>query len=65
MDGLIMDMPLLLSGFIDYAAEHHGATEIVARTIEGDLHRYTYADAQRRSKRLAKALRVKVTRLLG
>jgi acyl-CoA synthetase (AMP-forming)/AMP-acid ligase II len=56
MDGLIMDMPLLLSGFIDYAAEHHGATEIVARTIEGDLHRYTYADAQRRSKRLAKAL---------
>jgi 3-(methylthio)propionyl---CoA ligase len=56
MDGLIMDMPLLLSGFIDYAAEHHGTTEIVARTIEGDLHRYTYADAQRRSKRLAKAL---------
>ncbi|HXZ00899.1 MAG TPA: long-chain fatty acid--CoA ligase [Stellaceae bacterium] len=56
MRGLIMDMPLLLSGFIDYAAEHHGATEIVARTIEGDIHRYTYAAAQRRAKRLAQAL---------
>jgi acyl-CoA synthetase (AMP-forming)/AMP-acid ligase II len=56
MRGLMMDMPLLLSGFIDYAAEHHGRTEIVARTIEGDLHRYTYAQAQRRAKRLAQAL---------
>ena len=56
MRGLMMDMPLLLSGFIDYAAEHHARTEIVARTIEGDLHRYTYADAHRRIKRVAKAL---------
>ena len=56
MRGLMMDMPLLLSGFIDYAAEHHGSTEIVARTIEGDIHRYTYAAAHRRAKRLAKAL---------
>jgi acyl-CoA synthetase (AMP-forming)/AMP-acid ligase II len=56
MRGLMMDMPLLLSGFIDYAAEHHGATEIVARTIEGDIHRYTYAAAHRRAKQLAKAL---------
>ncbi|MGO8917724.1 MAG: long-chain fatty acid--CoA ligase [Stellaceae bacterium] len=56
MRGLMMDMPLLLSGFIDYAAEHHCGTEIVARTIEGDLHRYTYAEAQRRTKQLAQAL---------
>ena len=56
MRGLIMDTPLLLSDLIDYAADHHGATEIVARTIEGDLHRYTYADARRRCKRLAKTL---------
>ena len=51
-----MDMPLLLSGFIAYAAEHHGDTEVVAREIEGDIHRYTYAEAHRRMKRLAKAL---------
>ena len=52
-----MDMPLLLSGIIEYAAEHHGDAEVVAREIEGDIHRYTYAQAHRRMKRLAKALR--------
>jgi acyl-CoA synthetase (AMP-forming)/AMP-acid ligase II len=56
MQGLMMDMPLLLSGFIEYAAEFHGTTEVVAREIEGSIHRYTYADAHRRMKRLAKAL---------
>ena len=57
MKGLMMDMPLLLSGIIEYAAEHHGDAEVVAREIEGDIHRYTYAQAHRRMKRLAKALR--------
>ncbi len=56
MKGLMMDMPLLLSGFIEYAASFHGDTEVVARKIEGGIHRYTYADAHRRTKRLAKAL---------
>src|SRR5260221_432398 len=56
MQGLMMDMPLLLSGLIEYAADYHGATEIVSRTIEGDVQRYGYADAHRRIKRLAKAL---------
>ena len=56
MQGLMMDMPLLLSGLIEYAADYHGATEIVSRTIEGDIQRYGYADAHRRIKRLAKAL---------
>ncbi len=56
MHGLMMDMPLLLSGFIEYAGQYHGTTEIVARTIEGDIHRYTYAEAHLRTKRLAKAL---------
>jgi 3-(methylthio)propionyl---CoA ligase len=56
MRGLIMDMPLLLSRFIEYAASAHGGTEIVARQIEGDVFRYTYADAHRRMKRMAKAL---------
>ncbi len=56
MQGLMMEMPLLLSGFIEYAAGYHGDTEVVAREIEGDIHRYTYADAHRRMKRLAKAL---------
>ncbi|WP_119422244.1 long-chain fatty acid--CoA ligase [Desertibaculum subflavum] len=57
MLGLMMDEPLLLSGLIEHAALAHAETEIVARTVEGDIHRYTYADAQARAKRLAQALR--------
>ena len=32
MQGLMMDMPLLLSGFIEYAARYHGDVEVVAST---------------------------------
>ena len=56
MKGLMMDMPLLLSGLIDYAADFHGDAQIIAREIEGDIHRYTYADARTRTKQMAKAL---------
>ena len=56
MLGLMMDMPLLLSGLLHYAAEAHGSTEVVARTVEGPVHRYTYAAAHARAKQLAKAL---------
>jgi acyl-CoA synthetase (AMP-forming)/AMP-acid ligase II len=56
MHGLLMDMPLSISGLIEYAAEYHGDTEIVARTIEGTLHRYNYREAHQRTKRLARAL---------
>ncbi|MET4847852.1 acyl-CoA synthetase (AMP-forming)/AMP-acid ligase II [Bradyrhizobium japonicum] len=56
MQGLMMDMPLLISGLIQYAADYHGEAEIVAREIEGDIHRYTYADAHPRIKRMALAL---------
>ena len=48
MLGQMMDMPLLVSGAIDHAAAIHGTTEIVARTIEGGLHRYSYASAAAR-----------------
>ncbi|RXG98456.1 long-chain fatty acid--CoA ligase [Bradyrhizobium zhanjiangense] len=57
MQGLMMDMPLLISGLIQYAADYHGEAEIVAREIEGDIHRYTYADAHPRIKRMALALK--------
>jgi len=57
MNGLMMDMPLLISDLIRHADRHHGSTEIVSKTIEGGaIHRYTYAEAHRRSRRLAKAL---------
>jgi fatty-acyl-CoA synthase len=56
MHGLIMDMPLMISAAIRHAAEFHGSTEVVARSIEGDIHRYDYAEAHARMQQLANAL---------
>jgi acyl-CoA synthetase (AMP-forming)/AMP-acid ligase II len=57
MHGLMMDQPLLISDLIRHAERHHGATEIVSKTVDGSIHRYTYADAARRARRLANALK--------
>ncbi len=54
--GLMMDEPLLVSSLIVHADKFHGDTEIVSRTVEGPIHRYTYRDAHRRSRQLAQAL---------
>jgi 3-(methylthio)propionyl---CoA ligase len=56
MHGLMMDLPLSIAALIEYAAEYHGDTEIIARTIEGVLHRYNYRAAHTRTKQLAQAL---------
>ncbi|MFD1709217.1 fatty-acid--CoA ligase [Ottowia sp. GY511] len=56
MLGLMQQHPLLISSLIDFAARHHGDGQVVSRRVEGDIHRYTWADVQRRSKQLAKAL---------
>ena len=56
MLGQMQDHPLLISTLIDFAARHHHEAQIVSRRVEGDLHRYTYADAAKRSRRVANAL---------
>ena len=56
MHGLMQDHPLLISSLIDFADRFHGATEIVSRTIEGPIHRYTYRAAHKRARQLAQAL---------
>jgi len=56
MRGLMMGMPLLVSGLIRHADRHHGDIEIVSRRLEGDIHRETYREAHARSRRLARAL---------
>jgi len=56
MQGLMMDVPLLISSLIRHADRHHGDTEIVSRTVEGGIHRYNYGDAHRRARKLANAL---------
>lgn len=56
MNGQMMDMPLLMSSLLVHAERYHGDTEIVSRTIEGPIHRYTYADAGLRARKVAQAL---------
>jgi len=56
MQGLMMDVPLMISSLIRHADRYHGDTEIVSRTVEGPIHRYTYRDAHGRARCLARAL---------
>ncbi len=56
MLGLMQGQPLLISSLVTFAERHHGDTEIVSRRVEGDIHRYTWADAGRRSRQVAHAL---------
>jgi len=54
--GQMMHLPLLISSLIRHAARHAGDTEIVSKRVEGDLHRTTWAQVERRSRQLAQAL---------
>src|SRR5437762_13759784 len=56
MRGLMSERPLLISGILQHAANFHADTEIVSRLVDGSIHRYTYAEADRRSRQLAQAL---------
>lgn len=55
MQGLMMQMPLLVSSFLRHAARHYGGVEVVSRRLEGDLHRTSYAEIEQRSRQLASA----------
>lgn len=56
MLGLMQDAPLLISSLIEHAAQYHPEAEIVARTVEGPLHRTNYREVARRAKQVANAL---------
>ena len=57
MRGEMMDMPLMISGILRHGARCHGEREIVTRLPEsGQIHRYGYGDAWRRTGQLANAL---------
>jgi fatty-acyl-CoA synthase len=51
----MMAMPLLISSLIKHAARHAGDTEIVSKRVEGDMHRYNWRAAEKRSRQLAQA----------
>ncbi len=56
MFGLMQQQSLQISSLIDFAARHHADGEVVSRRVEGDIHRYTWADVALRSHRVANAL---------
>ncbi|MHA7873358.1 MAG: AMP-binding protein, partial [Hyphococcus sp.] len=57
MMGLMMDRPLLTTEILRHAVRNFRNTEIVTRTVEGPVHRYTIADADMRIRKLANALK--------
>ena len=50
----MMSGQLLISGLIEHAEKYHSDAEVVSRTVEGPIHRYTFSDAAKRSRKLAK-----------
>ena len=65
MHGLMMNVPLMISSLIRHADIYHGDAEIVSRTIEGPIHRYTYRDAHVRMRRLPLLRSRRVVRIVG
>ena len=55
MRGLMQDFPLLVHRVLDYAARWHGGTEVISRSVEGPIHRTSYAELSERSRALASA----------
>jgi fatty-acyl-CoA synthase len=56
MLGLMQSQPLLVSTLLRNAARHHAATEIVSKTVEGDLRRSSWGETERRARRLVRVL---------
>ncbi len=56
MLGLMQNQQMLTSNLLEFADRYHRDTEIVSRRVEGDIHRYTYADFARRARQLANTL---------
>lgn len=57
MHGLMMNRPLLISQILEFAASNYPDQEIVSRTTEGPIHRYTYPELAQRTRKLANALK--------
>ncbi|NEX62432.1 3-(methylthio)propionyl-CoA ligase [Noviherbaspirillum galbum] len=57
ISGQMMSQPLLISTIIRHADRHFANKEIVSRRVEGDIHRYTYAECHARARKMANALR--------
>jgi fatty-acyl-CoA synthase len=56
MLGLMQDWPLLCHRIIDHAAINHPERPIVTRSVEGPIHRTTYAEIRRRALQVSQRL---------
>ena len=56
MQGLMMDVPLLLKSIVLHAERNHANQEVVSVTADHPRHRYTYKDCFSRARQLANVL---------
>ena len=56
MKGLMQDYPLVVTSLLDYAEKFHAEQEVITCTVEGGIHRYTYADMHKRAQLCSLAL---------
>ena len=56
MQGLMQHWPLLMHRIIDHAALYHGERPVVSRSVEGPIHRTTYAEVRGRALKVAQRL---------
>ncbi len=53
MQGLMMDVPLLITAIMNHADRNHAGQEVVSVTVDNPLHRYTFKDCFARARKLA------------
>ena len=56
MRGLMQNFPLHESAILDHAKRHHGSREVISRSVEGPIHKTTYAEIHHRAKQCAQSL---------
>ena len=56
MDGLMMEMPLLIKNIAHHAESLHGDREIVSISADGAKHRYTFKDSMIRARKVSAIL---------
>jgi 3-(methylthio)propionyl---CoA ligase len=56
MLGLMQPHGLMISSLLTHAARYHAGSAVISRTHDKTMHRYTWADVERRARRLVRVL---------
>jgi fatty-acyl-CoA synthase len=57
LQGLMQQQPLMISSIIEFAERWFPNVEVVSRSVEGPIHRYTYKDMGERARRVANVMK--------